>query len=69
MTNYEEIVYSFIKEHYYKILREPGGQLKHKFIVPGAVYSKTLWDWDSWLTDVAITQVAVNEGSLSLIHI
>lgn len=64
MTNYEEIVYSFIKEHYYKILREPRGQLKHKFIVPGAVYSKTLWDWDSWLTDVAITQVAVNEGSL-----
>ena len=64
MTNYDDIVYSFIKEHYYKILREPGGQLKHKFIVPGAVYAKTLWDWDSWLTDVAITQVAVNEGSL-----
>ena len=47
MTNYDDIVYSFIKEHYYKILREPGGQLKHKFIVPGAVYAKTLWDWDS----------------------
>ena len=32
--------------------------------VPMLDYSKTLWDWDSWLTDVAITQVAVNEGSL-----
>ena len=64
MTNYENLIYSYIKDNYHKILRESGGQLKHKFIVPGAVYSKTLWDWDSWLTDVAITQVAVNEGGL-----
>lgn len=62
--NYNEVIYNYIKNNYYKILREPGGQLAHRFIVPGAVYEKTLWDWDSWLTDVAITQVALKEGTL-----
>lgn len=60
----DELIYSYVKDNYYKILREPGGKLNHPFIVPGAVYAKTLWDWDSWLTDVAITQVAKNEGRL-----
>lgn len=64
VKKYEDLIYSYIKENHYKILREPEGQLKHKFIVPGAVYAKTLWDWDSWLTDVAITQVAAKEGTL-----
>ena len=68
MINYENTVYSFIKGNYNKILREPVGQLKHKFIVPGAVYTKELWDWDSWLTDIAITQVAENEGTLNDVY-
>lgn len=38
------------------MLREPDGCLKYKFIVPGSVYSNTLWDWDCWLTDVALSQ-------------
>lgn len=62
--NYDELIYSYIKDNHFKILREPGGQLRHKFIVPGACYDQCLWDWDSWLTDVAITQVAKNEGTL-----
>ena len=64
MKEYEQKIYNYIKENYHKILREPMGQLKYKFIVPGSVYEYQLWDWDSWLTDVAITQVAVNEGTL-----
>ncbi len=65
MKLYEEKIYDYIKNNYYKILREPQGQLAHRFIVPGAVYDMTLWDWDSWLTDIAITQVAVKEGTLA----
>ena len=42
--------------NYKKMLREPDGCLKYKFIVPGSVYSNTLWDWDCWLTDVALSQ-------------
>ena len=36
------------------MFREPDGLLKHKFIVPGAAYSNSLWDWDSWLTNIAL---------------
>jgi putative isomerase len=41
------------------MLREPGGALAHPFIVPGsAQYLDQLWDWDSWLTNVALRQIA-----------
>ncbi len=60
---YEKIVYNYIKDNYNKILREPSGILKHKFIVPGTGYQQQLWDWDSWLTDVAISQVAIKENT------
>ena len=59
----DELIYSYIKDNYYKILREPGGKLNHPFIVPGAVYAKTLWDWDSWLTNVALRQILADMGN------
>ncbi len=51
-----------IKEYSNKIYmcmtRPAEGQLKHPYIVPGsASYNNQLWDWDSWLTDVAIRQI------------
>ncbi len=64
MKQYEQLIYDYVKNNYDQILREPMGLLKHKFIVPGSVYKYQLWDWDSWLTDVAITQVATKEGTL-----
>lgn len=45
--------------NYQALLREPEGRLRHKFIVPGSVYSNELWDWDSWLTNVALRQLGV----------
>ena len=47
----------YASENYQKLFRQPEGQLSHPFIVPGATYQKELWDWDSWLTDIAMTQV------------
>ena len=43
------------------MLREPAGQLNHKFIVPGATYTDNLWDWDSWLTDIALRQLGAEK--------
>lgn len=43
-------------KNYRKMFREPNGLLKHKYIVPGSVYSDCLWDWDSWLTNIALRQ-------------
>lgn len=43
--------------NYSKLFRQPEGQLSYPFIVPGATYQFELWDWDSWLTDVALCQI------------
>lgn len=52
----ENSVKAYAQNNYKKMFREPDGHLTHKFIVPGSVYSNSLWDWDSWLTDVALHQ-------------
>ena len=57
MKKYIELIRQYSKDNYKKITREPSGALKHPFIVPGAAYSDDLWDWDSWLTDIAIRQI------------
>lgn len=64
MHTYEELVSDYIARSYYQILREPEGIIRHPFIAPGACYDCTLWDWDSWLTDIAITPVARKSGCL-----
>ena len=32
--------------------------MKHPFIVPGSGYINSLWDWDFWLTDLALRRIA-----------
>ncbi len=53
MKNYD-LILNYAKNNYKKMFREPDGLLKYKFIVPGSVYSNCLWDWDSWLTNIAL---------------
>ena len=53
----------YASENYQKLFRQPEGQLSYPFIVPGATYQKELWDWDSWLTDIAMTQVTEEDLS------
>ena len=50
------MIKSYAIHNYKKMLRQPEGQLKHPFIVPGSVYANQLWDWDCWLTNVALRQ-------------
>lgn len=54
----ENTIKAYALKHYKDLFRQPEGQLAHPFIVPGATYAFELWDWDSWLTDVAICQLA-----------
>ena len=51
-----EMILDYALKNHKKFLVEPEGQIKHKFIVPGSVYVASLWDWDSWLTNVALRQ-------------
>ncbi len=44
--------------------REPKGSLRHKFITPGCdAYLDNLWDWDSWLSGIALCQIMLETGN------
>ena len=43
--------------------RSPGDALKYPFITPGSQqYADVLWDWDSWLTNIALRQILLEAG-------
>lgn len=49
-----------LTKDYSGMYREPGGPLPYKFLTPGSEsYSDVLWDWDSWLSNIAIRQAFV----------
>lgn len=58
IRRYGEIILDYTKRNYKKCFRDEGGELKYKFIVPGSCYSGELWDWDSWLVDLALNPIA-----------
>ncbi len=62
MDNYN-LILEYAKKNYKKMFREPDGLLAHKFIVPGAAYSNSLWDWDSWLTNIALRDFVTEDIS------
>lgn len=49
---------------YQGMFRPEGGAFKYPFLAPGsAQYADVLWDWDSWLSDVALRQVLLEKGT------
>lgn len=56
-----QTIKSYVRKVYKNCFREPFGKLKHPFVVPGAVYANDLWDWDSWLTGLALLDFDKNE--------
>ena len=55
---------AYARDNFRGMLREPQGLLRYPFIVPGsASYNNCLWDWDSWLTDVALRQICMDSGA------
>lgn len=55
---YTKFVQDYVKDNYKKCFREPHGKFKFPCVVPGSSYSDQLWDWDSWLTDIALATAA-----------
>nr|WP_309027942.1 trehalase family glycosidase [Pelagicoccus enzymogenes] len=65
--SYSEQLRSFIAANPRGMFREPKGQLKHGFLVPGAAhYGDELWDWDSWFANVALRQIALSSQDAEL---
>ncbi len=63
---YVPIIKKHIYADYKGMFKEPGGVLQYPFITPGSdQYADVLWDWDSWLTNVAIRQILLDKGSKS----
>ena len=60
IKKYGELIVKYVQENYQKVFREPAGIMKHKYIVPGSIY-ESLWDWDSWTTNIALREVAASE--------
>lgn len=57
-----------IKEKIYKdykgMYRPAGEDLKYPFLTPGSQqYADVLWDWDSWLSNIALRQILSDTGS------
>ena len=54
IEKYGQLIKEYTLNNYKECFREPDGKLKYKFLVPGISYPNALWDWDSWLTDLAL---------------
>ena len=54
---YISLIKKEISNKYTGMFREAGGNIAYKFLTPGSdSYSDVLWDWDSWLSNIAIRQ-------------
>lgn len=65
MEKYIDLIRSYVEKNYRKCFREPHGKFAYKCVVPGSSYSDQLWDWDSWLTDIALAAAAKGDGDIA----
>jgi putative isomerase len=62
--HYITVIRQNISKDYKGMFKPAKGNLKHPFITPGcSSYQDQLWDWDSWLTDIALQQILLENGS------
>ncbi|MDD2617413.1 MAG: trehalase family glycosidase [Bacteroidales bacterium] len=60
---YKEICRTYIYKEMKGMYREAGGSLPYPFLAPGSnQYLDMLWDWDSWLSNVALRQILLEKG-------
>lgn len=61
---YSKLLRDNFAKNYQGMFREAGGSLDYPFITPGSEqYADVLWDWDSWLTNVALRQILKEFGT------
>lgn len=64
---YRQLIKKHCYADYKQMYRQPeGGALIYPYITPGSKqYARVLWDWDSWLSDVALRQILADTGTES----
>ena len=61
---YKKICRYYIYREMKGMYREPGKALKYPFLAPGSnQYLDMLWDWDSWLSNIALRQILFEKGT------
>lgn len=64
IQHYIQLIKNNVYKDYKGMYREGGGALVHPFLTPGSnQYDNVLWDWDSWLSNIALRQILSDIGS------
>ncbi|MGW8314685.1 MAG: MGH1-like glycoside hydrolase domain-containing protein [Bacteroidales bacterium] len=64
IERYKAICREYIHKEMKGMYREAGGALPYPFLAPGSnQYLDMLWDWDSWLSNVALRQILLENGA------
>ncbi len=63
---YAENLRRFCMEHAENMMCDPEGIIQYPYLVPGSkFYATTLWDWDSWLANVALRQIGLEQSEFA----
>lgn len=58
LAEYRSLIKRTLHDGYREMYRESGGAFRFPFLTPGSgQYADVLWDWDSWLSNVALRQI------------
>ena len=58
------VIRDHISRDFHGMYRDAGGAMKYPFLTPGSKqYDDVLWDWDCWLSNVALRQVLRESGN------
>ncbi|WNH11217.1 hypothetical protein [Thalassobellus suaedae] len=64
ISYFATIIKSNVYKDYKKMYRPSSGSLVYPFLTPGSnQYANVLWDWDSWLSNIALRQILTDIGS------
>lgn len=64
LNEYKKMLHTYVGKYAHQMLCAPSEKLPYAYIVPGSnLYSTTLWDWDCWMTDIALRQYAKSDDA------
>lgn len=64
LKDYSKLIRQHLYTDYKGMFRQPGGALVYPYITPGSdAYANDLWDWDSWLSNIALRQILNDNGT------
>ncbi len=59
-----KVIKKYVFQDYKQMLKQPTGALLYPYITPGSKsYATVLWDWDSWLSNIALAQILQDQGT------